>query len=187
MKNVFTYSLIGLSLSLISCSKNNSPKKNANETAEFTPIEDNTPPSTPADGNKDKPINEDNKPDAKDGGYAPKSKLNGIYAYNDKPDSYDFILYKYTEDNFIECNGNYNNKESIKSQSFPLSWFGQNNYLIHLSYSLRRFEITKEEVKKDGKIFRIEYTQDSQKYYYLITDNLKIINNHEEIIKDCKF
>ncbi|MBX9837967.1 MAG: hypothetical protein K2X69_06580, partial [Silvanigrellaceae bacterium] len=88
MKNVFTYSLIGISISLISCSKNNSTKKNTNETAEFTPVEDNTPPRTPADGNKDKPINEDDFTQVQS-----ERKLNGIYVSIEETNQEKFHLY----------------------------------------------------------------------------------------------
>ena len=138
-----------------------------------------------ADGNKDKPINEDNKPDAKDGGYAPKCKLNGIYAAKYIRDGSDFVLYKFTENIFLQCQGKYNQK-FIKSKPFSLTWYGDGRFLLTSDeFFNTSYEIAKEEVIGDEKIITINFSENSHEYRNTITNNLKIIKNHEEILKEC--
>ncbi|WP_397601829.1 hypothetical protein [Silvanigrella sp.] len=191
MKNVFTYSLIGLSLSLISSSKNNSPKKkkkNTNESAESAPVEETTP-STPVDGNNDKPINDDNKPNAKeivDNLF--KRKLSGVYALKDKIDGMDFMFQKHTENNVLQCFGKYNDISSIKTTSTSINWISNDElFITSRDFKFKKIKITNEEIIDNEKIITINYTKDFEDNIYKLTDNLKIINNHEEILKNCVF
>ena len=97
------------------------------------------------------------------------------------------MLYKFTENIFLQCQGKYNQK-FIKSKPFSLTWYGDGRFLLTSDeFFNTSYEIAKEEVIGDEKIITINFSENSHEYRNTITNNLKIIKNHEEILKECNF